>query len=82
MREGSKSSRVGDREAAQQADSRGSLARLAGAQHVAQIVNGGLSEFAGEIDNAIAFDAFARFFKNEVGYAITNWIDQGAGETA
>ena len=46
------------REAAQQADGGGSLAGLAGAQNVAQIVEAGLSEFADEFDNAIAFDAF------------------------
>jgi hypothetical protein len=57
MRAGSNSSRC-DGEAAQQADGGGCLAGLAGAQNVAQIVDAGLSEFADQFHNAIAFHAF------------------------
>ena len=60
MRRGQQLEQRGDGETAQQADGGGSLAGLAGAQNVAQIVDAGLSEFADEFDNAIAFDAFLR----------------------
>ena len=60
MREGSNSISVGTDEAAQQADGGGSLAGLADAQNVAQIVDAGLSEFADQLDNAVAFHALLR----------------------
>ena len=50
----------GHGQAAQQANRGRSLAGLAGAQDVAQIVDRGLSEFTDEFDNAIAFDALLR----------------------
>src|SRR5208282_730288 len=51
---------IGHGETAQQADGGGSLTRLSGAQNIFQVVYRGLSEFADQFDNTIAFNTLLR----------------------